>query len=230
MPFIRYPEHPRQLPCCPNKLITTVDIQHCIYDIHLRLDVSSDHIPLIFRVAHGHVKYPDCSPPETPDQLEALQDAISTSITTAMSLAIATKEVRVTDLRLFPPTLALICQKRRLHHLLLLGLGVHIPVRQIQTTNQCCQRCYPSTQNHQTQRPLRPCRRRLLPLPSPSGIQLNSTPTSNSPFFGDGCLFIGDVEKAAIFRSDVQLAHQHHEHPNFDGIAQTTNGHLPPNS
>lgn len=126
-----------------------MNIHCSIYDINLGRDVGSDQIPLIFRVAHSNIKYPGRPPhqtmifdyhgsdwplyvyvvsslllplpttPETSDHAEDLQDVISTSITTAMPLAIPTKKFQVTDLHLPPPILVLIHQKRRLCHLLL---------------------------------------------------------------------------------------------------------------
>lgn len=49
------------IPCTissrPDNLLTTADLSHRIHGIRLGADVGSDHIPLLFTVAHGHVIY-----------------------------------------------------------------------------------------------------------------------------------------------------------------------------
>lgn len=52
----------RYEPSRPNKLLTTAVISRLNPDIRHGPDVGFDHIPLLFTVAHSHVKYLDLEP------------------------------------------------------------------------------------------------------------------------------------------------------------------------
>lgn len=157
------------------------------------------------------------------EQVEALQGAISNSIITAMLLAIPTRK-SISPISP-PPVLALIRLKCRLCCLLLrdwdckhlhneykrLAKAIEEAIRNHKTTklNTLCDRteddfsCHPTafwkTIKH-----------------------LNSTSSPDSPLFRDKRLFVGDAERVDVFCSELQQAHRYPEHPDFDGIAQTT--------
>lgn len=114
----------RAEPFCPDSLLTITDISRRVHAIRLDSDVSSDHTPLVFTVANGHVTHQDLEPhltsvtdlsatdwslyysavssqistlpqlPTTSAHTEIMACTITNTIKTAMAMVTPTHEVR----------------------------------------------------------------------------------------------------------------------------------------